>query len=343
MVRRQNSTTAEEIARFQCLFPNPSWLMSGRTSGHQNLVSIFPGINNCLRLNAKESNPGPSIKIGSLNAHSIVNKGPLVMDLIREHRLDALAICESWVVEDDPECIKAGSVPQGYTISHVQRSSAILRSRGGGLCFISRTNIEVKRHPLQNSFNAKSFECQLLKIKLGHGGSSDGITLANIYRPPSHSLKDFYYELSELLSKLGDVIDDDRLVGCGDFNCDGDDSTSIGLDLHNLLDIHTMHQFVTTATHHQNAGDGRGLDLVIARVGSNRISQLSVHPTHDVSDHHLVTWSLATRMLPPRKLITFFHQNLKCIEKKKFQTTSWLRQSTPIQPILSMVSPSNSS
>ena len=49
MVQRQNSTTAEEVARFQRLFPNPSWLMSGRTSGHQNLVSIFPGIDNCLK------------------------------------------------------------------------------------------------------------------------------------------------------------------------------------------------------------------------------------------------------------------------------------------------------
>ena len=48
-VRRQNSTTAEEVARFQRLFPNLSWLMSGRTSGHQNLVSIFPGIDNCLK------------------------------------------------------------------------------------------------------------------------------------------------------------------------------------------------------------------------------------------------------------------------------------------------------
>ena len=52
-VRRQNSTTAEEIARFQRLFPNPSWLTSERTSGHQNLVSIFPGIDSCVGLSAK--------------------------------------------------------------------------------------------------------------------------------------------------------------------------------------------------------------------------------------------------------------------------------------------------
>ena len=48
-VERQNSTTAEEVVRIQSLFPNPSWLTSGRTSGHQNLVLIFPGIDNCLK------------------------------------------------------------------------------------------------------------------------------------------------------------------------------------------------------------------------------------------------------------------------------------------------------
>ena len=37
------------------LFPNLSWLTSGRTSGHQNLVSIFPGIDKttALRLNTQ--------------------------------------------------------------------------------------------------------------------------------------------------------------------------------------------------------------------------------------------------------------------------------------------------
>ena len=50
-VRRQISTTAEEVTRIQILFPYPSWLTSGRTFGHQNLVliSIFPEIDNCLK------------------------------------------------------------------------------------------------------------------------------------------------------------------------------------------------------------------------------------------------------------------------------------------------------
>ena len=50
VVRMQISTTAEKVARFQRHFPNPSWLTSGITSGHQNLVSIFQRIDNCLKV-----------------------------------------------------------------------------------------------------------------------------------------------------------------------------------------------------------------------------------------------------------------------------------------------------
>ena len=43
-----NQTCGTEDARFQRLFPNPSWLMSKKTSSHQNLVPTFPWIDNCL-------------------------------------------------------------------------------------------------------------------------------------------------------------------------------------------------------------------------------------------------------------------------------------------------------
>ena len=49
----------EEIARFQHLFPNPSWLMSGRTSSHQKLVPAFPWIDNCVMVSK-------SLKVGHL-------------------------------------------------------------------------------------------------------------------------------------------------------------------------------------------------------------------------------------------------------------------------------------
>ena len=266
-----------------------------------------------------ETNPGPSIKIGSLNALSVVRKGPLVQDLINDHHLDALAICESWVVDDDPVVIKLGSAPNGYKVTHVPRPSSTTRSRGGGLCFVHRDNIVVKNHPAQKSLKYTSFECQLLNICLGHGGMADGITIANVYRPPSSSTSLFYDELSDMFDKIGDVITGDRFVACGDFNCGGDQPTSISTDLEGVFELHSLHQYVGVPTRHRSSASGSLLDLVVARIGSSRVSQVAVYSTHEVSDHDLVTWSLATCTLPPRKIITYYHRNLKNIDTDLFQ------------------------
>ena len=55
-----NSTTAEEVSRFQRLFPNPSWLVNsswlvwGRASRHQKLAPTFPWIDNCLMVTKRD-------------------------------------------------------------------------------------------------------------------------------------------------------------------------------------------------------------------------------------------------------------------------------------------------
>ena len=53
-VRKRNSTSAGEVARFQRLFANLSWITSGRTSGQQTLVPTFPWINNCLMVTKRD-------------------------------------------------------------------------------------------------------------------------------------------------------------------------------------------------------------------------------------------------------------------------------------------------
>jgi hypothetical protein len=55
-------------------------------------------------------------------------------------------------------------------------------------------------------------------------------------------------DLSDLLLKLGDVIETDRLVLCGNFNCPGSTSMSILTDLSSLLDAHGLQQFAMTST-----------------------------------------------------------------------------------------------
>jgi len=64
---------------------------------------------------------------------------------------------------------------------------------------------------------------------------------------------------------------------------------------------------------------GNLFDLVVGRVDSVWISQLSIQPTHGVSDRNLLEWLLSTRSLPPRTLITFYHRNVKAVDIERFQ------------------------
>jgi len=66
------------------------------------------------------------------------------------------------------------------------------------------------------------------------------MVVVNVYRPPDTNLSSFYDELTDLLSKLGDDVDSDRVVICGDFNCAGAMSTAIDDDLQSLFDINGM-------------------------------------------------------------------------------------------------------
>ncbi len=59
-----------------------------------------------LLISGIEPNPGPQTSIGSLNALSIVHRGPLYQDLAMSNTMDALAVCESWIVDDDSDAVK---------------------------------------------------------------------------------------------------------------------------------------------------------------------------------------------------------------------------------------------
>ena len=262
--------------------------------------------------------PGPAVQMGLFNARSVVNRGPLIQDLITSHHLDTLAVCETWIVDDDPDAITLDVVPPGYAVAHLPRPSATTRTRGGGLCFIHRDSIIIKSHPLQGSSVYSSFECQLATLR---AGKTDDVTIAVIYRPPSMSLdsiESFLDDLSDLLVKLGDVIEADRLVLCGDFNCLGSNSTSIRTDLSSLLDAHGLQQFVTTATR-RTLNVENLLDLVIGGAASTRIRQVGARSSHGVSDHDLVTWSLVTYERPPRHVHTYRFRNLKAIDLEQFK------------------------
>ena len=67
-----------------------------------------------------ESNPGPpAVRFGTLNAGNAVHKGALIDDLIRDNRLDVLAVCESWIKEDETDVIKTDIAPSNFSVLHI--------------------------------------------------------------------------------------------------------------------------------------------------------------------------------------------------------------------------------
>ena len=288
-----------------------------------------------LLISGIENNPGPidagsvqnhcgprTLNFGCINMNSVVQKGALVIDLINNLSLDALAVCETKIVNDDPAAIKRDCVPAGYDILHLPRPGATRRTRGGGICFIHRCDsLVVKRHRLQHVLKYTSFECQLLSINATRDDSTSGVTVAIIYRPPSSTaatIAEFHDELSEMFDTLSDAIDTDRFVACGDFNCGGDSPTSISTDLQTLFNTHGLQQFVQSPTR-RTVKVSNLLDLVVGRVGSNCISDVAVHPSHSASDHDIVTWKLSTRTKPPRQLISFRFRSMKNVDWASLQ------------------------
>ena len=119
-----------------------------------------------------KTNPGSCLTMGCLSLQSIVHKEALVLDIIDSHHPDALAICESYIVDDDPDVIKLDAFHVGFKVLHVPRPSATVRSRGDGLCFIHCDLMVVKGHSLQPILRYTSFECQLVEFHVDNSNEA---------------------------------------------------------------------------------------------------------------------------------------------------------------------------
>ena len=73
----------------------------------------------------------------------------------------------------------------------------------------------VTAHPMQSINSPVTFEKQLVNVRVGNLV----LVIANIYRPPSSSEKQFIGEFSEFLAAL--IQSGDRLMLCGGFNLPG--------------------------------------------------------------------------------------------------------------------------
>ena len=142
-----------------------------------------------LSMSGVEANPWPSFSFEFLNSCSIVNEGPLIINLMDTHQLDILAVYETWIV--NLPAVTLDSAPTGYQV------------------------------PNQQYCKYSSFECILVKInESGSTHSTNNVTVAAISRPPTSSMwRQFYDDLSDMFIRIGGDMDNDCFVACGDFNC----------------------------------------------------------------------------------------------------------------------------
>ena len=237
-----------------------------------------------LRIKKRNVKKGASksfLNIGCINARSICNKVPGVLELLKDNNIDICFLTESWLKLNDKS--KFAEIREhGYDIFSAPR-----KGRGGGVGFLyDSTHVNLKRNNV-NSF--KSFEVLEAVFK----DDSGLVRLSVVYRTTQSSSKKkyletrvalFYQEFSEYLESLQSKAG--RPIICGDFNFHIEDSNNDTAK--KFIELYTSKGFVqhnTFPTHGKSI-----LDLVLTcEAICDQIPVKNLYVVEETpSDHSLV-------------------------------------------------------
>ena len=117
-------------------------------------------------------NPGP-VMLGSVNARSIRNKGPLLSNTIASHAFDFLHLTETRIRTTDSDSFLRSLTPDGFSPIHRPRSSGI----SGGVGFFIHESHKYRKvdTPIYSTFENIVISISVLWQTL---------LLASIYCPP---------------------------------------------------------------------------------------------------------------------------------------------------------------
>ena len=269
-------------------------------SRHSALIALL------LLMGNVEPNPDPqTINFGLLNARSSVNEAALIHDVVNDHRLDIVAVTETWMLSDNPAAIKQDITPVGYHVLHACRGSSANLHRGGGVAIIHRDSFNVSTVDL-GCFT----EFEYLSVKLRSPTAPSQITC--IYRPPGSVSNAFCDDLSNMFDQL--LLSGQQQIVCGDFNSPGDDGKLSVVDCRSCCHSYNQQQLVTHSTHQA----GNILDLII-------VPEQSIDFVRDVTVQLVVTqWplssSLSARSSPPcPQTVSHTSRDIKRIDLQSFR------------------------
>ena len=259
------------------------------------------------------STPPTSIPTGKLfdfcvlNTRSVGNKAKKVKRYVIDHKLDSLALTETWLNPGNKDAATIGDLcPEGYELLHKPRVK-----RGGGVGLLRNDAINVKP---KTSGSFKSFEHSEYMLT----SDSRCIRIIVLYRPPpsptnglTHRMfmEDFAMFLEQQTLTTG------QLLIVGDFNYHVEDGTDReARQFIDMVSSFNLVQHVTGPTHKH----GHTLDLVITRKGEDTVSHLKVFPHGEIADHGAIHMKLhITKPGPCRKEIVY--RKLRSIDKEQFK------------------------
>ena len=211
------------------------------------------------------------IHIGFINIRSINNKALLINDMIVDHGMDILGLCETWLKPNEVLPL-VEATPPNYSHSHIARSV----KAGGGVGMIFNASLG-----LVHNHRHKLSSCEILSMRPSATIGPGSFYSVMLYRPPG-PYSSFLDEFSDFLSDL--VTHMDNIIIFGDFNIRVNHKTDpLTKAFTSLIDTFGFVQLVHEPTH----SNGNTLDLVLTRGIS--VSDLSVlsYPSA-FSDHCLI-------------------------------------------------------
>ena len=196
--------------------------------------------------------PAAPLRIGHINARSLMPSLDDVMEAISAHHLGLLCVSETWLQETvDSRFI---AVP-GYLVIRQDRPvRGGCRRRGGGVALLYRETLRIERLSVPSTGS-------LLETLWVTVSGNVTFTLGAIYRPPSGAISD---ALDDLQEQLLYVVGTGRpLYALGDTNFDLLKAAAPDVQLYQqTLDDLSLKQIVTDRTRSES---GALLDHVIVR------------------------------------------------------------------------------
>ena len=278
------------------------WSHNANSASFRNLHNLIDITAIPVR-NLQSSEP---LRLGLFNARSVVNKALFIKDYFVDHKLDLLALTETWTKSDSMKTV-GELCPSGCGFFHVPRKSR----QGGGVGLIYNKNLSVRK---QTDLKFVSFEAMEVLLK----SSEHSVRIVVLYRlhpnkKISLSVSKFYEEFTHLLEYLTVSLGKLMLLGDFNFHVDSPDKDSQAAKFLEMLDLHNLTQHIIVPTHRSN----HTLDLIITRKDENVIDNYEVHDPC-LSDHYFVICELNLAKPPPMR-VEKAYRKLRAIDMEAFR------------------------